>query len=76
VHIFEILLALSVLFGADLKSKTSERLLETCVDIFQSASIKLDEIEKHDYVLKNLVNSKLMRWICSGLNFSSIFKAN
>lgn len=38
VTLFEILLALAILFGADLKSKASETLLENCVEIIRSAS--------------------------------------
>ena len=76
VQIFEILLSLSILFGADLKAKASESLLETCVVIMGSAAKKLEDIETNDYALDHIVNSKLMKWICSGLNFETTFKAN
>jgi len=76
VTLYEILLALSALFSADIKSKASETLLDACVDIMRAASQQLEQIEDKEYVLNHLINSKLMKWLCSGLNFDTIFKAN
>ena len=42
----------------------------------RSAANKLAEIENNEYVLSHMINSKLVKWICSGLNFNSTFKAN
>lgn len=76
VTLFEILLALAIVFGTDLKSKASETLLDTCCDIVRGASEKLELVEENEYALKHLIDSKLMKWVCNGLNFNTTFKAN
>ena len=51
-------------------AKTCETLLDSCIDIMRRASENLEQIEKNEYVLKNLIDSKLMKWFSIGLKFA------
>ena len=48
IEAYEILLSLSIIFGADSKSCISEMMLQTCVDIMQLVQEHLSEIEAND----------------------------
>ena len=76
VSLYEIFLSLSVLFGADLKAKTSEVMLQTCLDIMRMAHENIADIEENDDMLGQFINNQLMKWVCSGLNFDTTFKVN
>lgn len=73
---FEILLALSILFCIDLESKATETLLDCCFNIIRMASENLGQIEQNEYVLKNLLDSKLIKWVSNGLNFENYESLN
>lgn len=76
VNLYEIFLSLSILFGADLKAKTGEVMLQTCVNIMQMAHDNLADIEENDEMLDQFINNALMKWVSSGLNFDTTFKVN
>lgn len=76
ISIYEILICMSILFGADQKSKISETVLETCLQIISLVQEHLEEIQSNDDVLDAFLNNNLIKWICSGLNFDSVFKIN
>ena len=76
ISIYEILICMSILFGADQKSKITETVLETCLQIISLVQEHLQEIQSNDDVLDAFVNNNLIKWICSGLNFDSVFKIN
>jgi len=76
ISIYEILICMSILFGADQKSKISETALETCLQIISLVQEHLEEIQSNDDVLDAFLNNNLIKWICSGLNFDSVFKIN
>ena len=76
ISIYEILICMSILFGADQKSKITETVLETCLQIISLVQEHLEEIQSNDDVLDAFVNNNLFKWICSGLNFDTVFKIN
>ena len=76
ISLYEIFISLSVLFGMDLKSRVSEVMLQTCVDIMGMAAENIEFIGDNDDLLEQLLNNNLFKWLCSGLNFETTFKVN
>ena len=70
INLLEVFLSLAVLFGSDQKSKTREIMLQTSVNIIQMQQENVTDSEANDEVLMKLLNNKLFKWICSGLNFT------
>ena len=76
VALYEIFLSFSVLLGVDQKSKVGEIMLQTSLDIMIMVQEHIQDIEENDAVLDQFVNNKLLKWMCTGLNFDTTFKVN
>ena len=71
IDLLEVFLSFSILFGADEEANVSEQMLQTCVNIINHEKQEAAQSEDGDELLLQLVNNKLFKWLCSGLNFNT-----
>jgi hypothetical protein len=70
VNVFEMLLALSMLFAKDQDSKITAKLLKTCVKILKDIEKSLAEIDGNKLIMTRIINSEVFSFISMGLNFN------
>lgn len=70
VNVFEMLLALAVIFGKDQDSKITAKLLKTASKIVKLVGESLEEINGDKLIMSRIINSQVLKWISDGLNFN------
>lgn len=70
VTIFEVLLVYALLFAQDQDSRVAIKMLKQANKIIKTVQTNLEAIDGNELIMSRIVNSPLIRWISSGLNFN------